>query len=185
MNNQEKFEKLREKLKELHYYSGLMNLAVWDQQVYLPAGAATGRGEQVGFLAKQRHEKANDPALFELVQELSSTSDLTSDERVVVSETLYDLKKEQKKPSALVQAMADAEITTHTLWLEARAAKEFSVVQTKLQTLIARITEGNQHSIYLHEVNGFMHVGVLKKVGQKFGKLLDVTMMQKVFPEKN
>jgi carboxypeptidase Taq len=136
MANKEKFETLREKLKELHNLSGLINLAVWDQQVYLPEGGAAGRGEQVGFLAKLRHEKANDPALFELVNELSGSSDLTSEQRTVVSETLYDLTRERKKPSALVQAMADAEVTTHTLWLEARKNKDFSVVRDKLQAFL-------------------------------------------------
>jgi L-amino acid N-acyltransferase YncA len=53
--------------------------------------------------------------------------------------------------------------------------------ETKLKTLIARITEGNDHSIYLHEQVGFKMVGTLRQVGQKFGKLLDVTIMQKVY----
>jgi len=53
--------------------------------------------------------------------------------------------------------------------------------QTQLKTIIARITEGNDHSIYLHERNGFQLVGTLKQVGKKFGKLLDVTIMQKVY----
>ena len=53
--------------------------------------------------------------------------------------------------------------------------------QTELKTIIARITEGNDHSIYLHERIGFQMVGTLHKVGQKFGKLLDVTIMQKIF----
>ncbi len=53
--------------------------------------------------------------------------------------------------------------------------------QTNLKTLIARITEGNGHSIYLHECNGFQMIGTLRQVGQKFGKLLDVAVMQKVY----
>jgi L-amino acid N-acyltransferase YncA len=52
--------------------------------------------------------------------------------------------------------------------------------QTKLTNLIARITEGNESSIYLHKMNGFDYVGVLKKCGQKFGRILDVTLMQKM-----
>jgi L-amino acid N-acyltransferase YncA len=56
--------------------------------------------------------------------------------------------------------------------------------QTKLKTIIARITEGNDHSIYLHERNGFKVVGTLRQVGKKFGKLLDVEVMQKVYEEK-
>lgn len=52
--------------------------------------------------------------------------------------------------------------------------------QTKLTNIIARITEGNESSIHLHKMNGFEVVGVLKKCGQKFGKILDVTIMQRV-----
>ncbi len=49
-----------------------------------------------------------------------------------------------------------------------------------IHTVISRITEGNNISIHLHEKYGFTHVGVLKQVGQKFGQLLDVTLMQKI-----
>jgi L-amino acid N-acyltransferase YncA len=47
-------------------------------------------------------------------------------------------------------------------------------------SILARITEGNEHSIYLHTKNGFKVVGVMKSVGVKFDKLLDVTMLQKL-----
>ena len=50
-----------------------------------------------------------------------------------------------------------------------------------LHTLIARITEGNEKSIYLHERLGFELVGTLKEVGRKFDRLLDVHMLQKVY----
>lgn len=47
-------------------------------------------------------------------------------------------------------------------------------------TLIARITDGSAESIHLHETTGFVHVGTLKEVGRKFGKLLDVHVLQKM-----
>ena len=50
-----------------------------------------------------------------------------------------------------------------------------------LHTLISRITQGNEKSIYLHERLGFENVGVLKEVGKKFGNYLDVHILQKVF----
>jgi L-amino acid N-acyltransferase len=52
-----------------------------------------------------------------------------------------------------------------------------------LHTVIARIVEGNTASIHLCESLGFTHIGTMKEVGRKFGKLLDVEMMQKIFPE--
>jgi len=53
-----------------------------------------------------------------------------------------------------------------------------------LHTIIARIAGGNRVSIHLHESLGFEHIGIMREVGRKFGKLLDVYLMQKVFPPK-
>lgn len=50
-----------------------------------------------------------------------------------------------------------------------------------LHTIIARITEGNETSIQLHESVGFFHIGVMKEVGLKFGKRLDVYLMQRIY----
>jgi len=47
--------------------------------------------------------------------------------------------------------------------------------------VIARITEGNLNSIHLHESLGFEHIGIMKEVGFKFGKRLDVYLMEKIF----
>jgi phosphinothricin acetyltransferase len=48
-------------------------------------------------------------------------------------------------------------------------------------TVIGRIAEGNDLSIRLAESVGFRHIGVMKEAGRKFGKLLDVHLMQKIF----
>lgn len=50
--------------------------------------------------------------------------------------------------------------------------------KVKIHTIISRITSDNQSSIHIHEKYGYFHVGTLKEVGQKFGKLLDVEIMQ-------
>ncbi len=50
-----------------------------------------------------------------------------------------------------------------------------------LHTVIARITEGNEPSVNLFKHEKFELVGVMKEVGRKFGKLLDVYIMQRIF----
>jgi L-amino acid N-acyltransferase YncA len=50
-----------------------------------------------------------------------------------------------------------------------------------LHTVIARIAEGNEISIHLHKSVGFIHIGTMKEVGRKFGKLLDVHLMQFIY----
>lgn len=52
-----------------------------------------------------------------------------------------------------------------------------------LLTLIARIAEGNDISIHIAESQGFEHIGIMREVGRKFGRLLDVYMMQ-IFLDK-
>jgi len=50
-----------------------------------------------------------------------------------------------------------------------------------LHTVIARIEAGNEASIHLLKSMGFEHIGIMKEVGKKFGKLLDVRIMQKIY----
>jgi L-amino acid N-acyltransferase YncA len=50
-----------------------------------------------------------------------------------------------------------------------------------LHTVIARMVEGNGASIHIAESLGFEHIGVMKEVGRKFGRLLDVYLMQLIF----
>jgi len=45
-------------------------------------------------------------------------------------------------------------------------------------SLIARVADGSFESIHLNEKAGFIHVGTLKEVGRKFGRLIDVHIMQ-------
>jgi L-amino acid N-acyltransferase YncA len=53
-----------------------------------------------------------------------------------------------------------------------------------LHTVIARIAGGNKVSIHLHESLGFEHIGIMREVGRKFGRLLDVNLMQKIYSSK-
>jgi L-amino acid N-acyltransferase YncA len=50
-----------------------------------------------------------------------------------------------------------------------------------LHTIIARIADGNEISVNLHEAYGFKHIGTMKEVGEKFGKVLDVHLLQKIY----
>jgi L-amino acid N-acyltransferase len=50
----------------------------------------------------------------------------------------------------------------------------------KLHTVLARISAGNAASLRLHESYGFKMVGTMKEVGRKFGRFIDVHVMQLV-----
>ncbi len=48
-----------------------------------------------------------------------------------------------------------------------------------IKEVLARITEGNEASLRLHAKRGFFEAGRLRQVGEKFGKVLDVHILQK------
>ncbi len=49
-------------------------------------------------------------------------------------------------------------------------------------TVIARIVGGHEASIALHHACGFRVVGTEREVGRKFGRWLDVVVMQRLLP---
>ncbi len=62
-----------------------------------------------------------------------------------------------------------------------RRLKEAIVAESRrlrFHTLIARVAESSRESIHLNESVGFVHIGTMKEVGRKFGRLLDVHIMQ-------
>ena len=50
-------------------------------------------------------------------------------------------------------------------------------------TRIARIADRNPASLRLHATAGFRSIGVMREVGSKFGRLLDVDLLQLLYPQ--
>jgi L-amino acid N-acyltransferase YncA len=53
-------------------------------------------------------------------------------------------------------------------------------LRLKFHTLLAQIAEGSDASLHLNESLGFVKVGTLKEVGRKFGRQVDVHILQKM-----
>ena len=52
--------------------------------------------------------------------------------------------------------------------------------KNKFHSILSRITKENSVSLVMHERAGFFRVGTMIEVGEKFGKMLDVELMQKI-----
>jgi L-amino acid N-acyltransferase len=50
-------------------------------------------------------------------------------------------------------------------------------------TLLARVAEGSEASFHINQSFGFQHIGTMKEVGFKFGRWLDVYIMQLMLGE--
>jgi L-amino acid N-acyltransferase YncA len=53
-----------------------------------------------------------------------------------------------------------------------------------LHSIIARIAGGNEASIRLHRSAGFQDIGVMREVGWKFGRRINVHLMQLIYREQ-
>ena len=64
-----------------------------------------------------------------------------------------------------------------------RQLKEAIITEARrrqFHSLIARVAEESNESRHLNESLGFVHIGTLKEVGRKFGRLLSVHILQKM-----
>jgi L-amino acid N-acyltransferase len=50
----------------------------------------------------------------------------------------------------------------------------------RYHSLLARVAEGNEASLRLHRRKGFVEVGIMREVGMKFGRRLNVHLLQRM-----
>lgn len=157
----------------------------------------------------RRAEAADAPAIADIYNEAILTTTATFDtEPKSVEDRAQWLKSHHERYPVLVAVVKGKVVgwASLTRWSERRAYDETAetsfyvhsanrgrgigrrlkaaiIEEARRQgfhSLIARIAEGSRESIHLNEQAGFVHVGTLKEVGRKFGRLLDVHIMQKI-----
>lgn len=55
--------------------------------------------------------------------------------------------------------------------------------EKKFRTLLSRITFESEGSLILHRRLGFQDIGTMKSVGEKFGRIIDVQLMQYLYKD--
>jgi phosphinothricin acetyltransferase len=73
-----------------------------------------------------------------------------------------------------------AEYRGHGIGRKLKEATIEEARRLRFHTLIARVAEGSKESLHLNESFGFVRIGTLKEVGRKFGRLLDVHILQMI-----
>ncbi|KAG0345338.1 hypothetical protein BG005_001351 [Podila minutissima] len=127
------FTQLSVLLKDISILQGVTRLLFWDQEVMMPAKAATIRAEQLSVLAGLSHKAETSPALGSLIKEFEKRS-LTED----LSKELnpYELanfrlatkayKEKTLIPMELVKTTAALNSKAVVAWAEARKESDFS-----------------------------------------------------------
>jgi len=135
----DKFERLKTILGEiadLHHTSALLD---WDQQTFMPAGAAQARGRQLATINRIAHDMATSDELGSLFESLipwSQSLSEESDEYRLVKVAARDYMKEVRVPSDYVEEFSIVTTAAHHAWTEARGKSDFSIFRPHLERIV-------------------------------------------------
>ncbi len=138
MTTRETLTQLRAQLAvtaDLRQAQALLN---WDQNVYLPPGAASARGQQLATLGRVVHERDTNPQVdgwLKTLEDAGADQGDTAD-AALVRETRHDFEQATKLPGAFVEDFAKAKSASQTAWVGARAASDFSQFAPHLQKMV-------------------------------------------------
>lgn len=130
------FERLLPKMQELRDLSGVVGLATWDQETYMPSKTATARAEQVGTLQSIIHERLVEKELGDLLDQAAADPKLTADQKQMVAVLKRERDREVKIPAPLVRAIAEQQGKTLDAWRQARKDKSFRVYEAPLKQML-------------------------------------------------
>lgn len=123
-------------LRELRLLSSVRMLLSWDEETYLPSGAAPNRAEQLALLARLVHERRTSSAHRDLVSSLAERSDLGADSHAIIREAKREIAQAVSIPASLVDALARTASETHAAWLSARRQNSMEPVIEPLSRLV-------------------------------------------------
>lgn len=130
------FEELKRRLGEIKDLEAASFLLGWDQMTYMPSGGARARGEQMATLGKLTQERATDPRLGELLdelQEFEESHDYDSFEASLVRVARRKYERAVKVPPEFLARAYAHSAEAYNTWTEARPADDFDLVRPKLE----------------------------------------------------
>lgn len=130
---------LKKHLGQVKDLESAANLLEWDQETYMPEGAATARAHQISTLRKLAHELFTSDALGELLEEADRQVDPTDrldTNAAIVRVTKRDFDRARKLPATLVAAFARAVSHAKNAWKTARETDTFATFAPHLQELV-------------------------------------------------
>ena len=136
---QERFDELKTLLARVADLNAAADVLEWDQETYMPDGAAGARGHQVATLRKLAHEFFTADEVGTLLEALAPATqelDPVSTEASLVRVAWRDYEKALKIPAALVAEMAEAVARGKQAWRKARATDTYATFAPHLEPLI-------------------------------------------------
>jgi len=129
MNTAEKYKELTSKAAVIADLAGAQGLLSWDMETMMPRGGTEARAHQLGALASLIHRYYTDPALGDLLGELSEAladQPFESTEASVVRAMLRQYRQRTRIPADLVVRRTELSARARDAWKAARRDDDFA-----------------------------------------------------------
>ncbi len=124
---------LRQRLAEVADLGHAAAVLEWDQETFMPAGGAGGRGRQIATVRRIAHERFTDPAVGEWLDAVVPEADLDA---ALVRVTARDWERATRLPGRLVAEKAEASARAMEAWKAARETDTFALFAPHLERIL-------------------------------------------------
>ncbi len=135
------YQNLAAYARKTETFESVARLAGWDQETYMPEGAAQARGDQMGAMAELIHDRETSSEFGDLLSAAEGDGEVTADTRLSASvrEFRHDYDRQTRLPTDLVAEIARQQSASQQVWKKARAANDFQMFLPSLETMIELI----------------------------------------------
>ena len=128
--------KLKARLVEVNDLRSAGAILSWDQSTYMPPGGAAARGRQLATLGRLAHEKATDPAIGQLLDELRTYEGnlpYDSDDAALIRVARREYERAAKVPADFMGQLYAHVAESYDVWTRARPANDFALARPYLE----------------------------------------------------
>lgn len=136
---EKKLARLKEMLAEVADLNGAASLLGWDQQTYMPPGAAEQRGQQTGTLGKIAHQIGTSPEMGKLLEALgpyAESLDPDSDDARLIRFAIRDYERATRVPAEFIVEQNQVLAVANQAWAEARQRADFEHFRPHLEKIM-------------------------------------------------
>ncbi len=133
---QAQLQELKARLREIYDLSAITSVLVWDQSTYMPSGGGPARARQLATLQRLAHQKATDPALGRLLDELQPYAESLphgSDEAGLIRVARRDYERVTRIPPDFVARFVQNQAESYNTWMKARPENDFAATKPYLE----------------------------------------------------
>jgi carboxypeptidase Taq len=133
------FDEYLKKSRTLSDISAAVSVLNWDQEIYMPHGAAEARAEQIATLSALLHQMNTAPDYRAMIEELkndSTNGTLDDWQKAAVRESARSQDLALKLPEEHVRELSRVESLAQHAWKQARAESNFSIFAPLLKQLV-------------------------------------------------